>query len=80
MKIEGYQYEICVKYTDLDIFKHYCKNKKIDIENIEYLENAVCKINVDRAMGQQLLQDDVDKKIKTVEIKEICKKYITKSI
>lgn len=79
-KICGYEYEVCLDYNDLDIFKYYCKNKEISIKETKYLENVVCKITVDSKQKEILIADYVEKKIKINELGYIDKKYITKSI
>lgn len=78
--IPGDVYGICIKYNDLDIFKHYCKNKEIEIKQYEYLQNVECKITVNNQQKQEILEDYEAKKIQIEDLKYICKKYITKKI
>ena len=38
-KVKGVEFEIKLDYSNLEIFKHYCKNNDIKITNIEYGED-----------------------------------------
>ena len=38
--------QITVEYNELEKLKHYCKNNNINITEIEYFENIICKIEI----------------------------------
>ncbi len=53
-KEEGYEIEIVITYQDLDKFKYYCTQNKIDIINIAYLENIICRIELTKEEMEKL--------------------------
>ena len=79
-KCLGEQLEIILEYNEFENFKYYCKNNNINIVKIEYKENIICKIELEEEEKEKMLRNFETKKIKLKEIKELSKKYITKSI
>ena len=79
-KCYGQGFEIVLDYNEFENFKYYCKNNKINIIEIQYLENIVCKIELEENEKKKLISDIETKKINLNNIKELSKKYITKSI
>lgn len=79
-KCLGQQLEIILDYADFENFKYYCKNNKINIVDSKYTENIVCKIELEEETKQKLMQDFAIKNVNIKHIKELSKKYITKSI
>lgn len=78
-KVVGEGLEITVDYNNFENFKYYCKNNNISIVNAEYLENVVCRIELEESTKTKLIEDFDNKKIILKDVKEINKKYITKS-
>ena len=76
----GEYLEVSLEYSDFENFKYYCKNNKINIVDINYQENIVCKIELEEERKEKLMNDFETKNIKLTNIKELYKKYITKSI
>ena len=72
--------EVTLEYSDFENFKYYCKNNKINIVDTNYQENIVCKIELEEDKKEKLKNDFETKNIKLTNIKELYKKYITKSI
>lgn len=79
-KVLGESLEVKLDYSDLESFKYYCKNNKINIVDIDYKEDVVCKIELEEDKKAKLLEDYEIKNIKLNNIKELDKKYINKSI
>ena len=79
-KVLGESLEVKLAYSDLESFKYYCKNNKINIVDIDYKEDVVCKIELEEDKKAKLLEDYEIKNIKLNNIKELDKKYINKSI
>lgn len=79
-KCQGTQMSILGEYSEFDQFKYYCKNNNIFITNVEYGEFIECKIELQDDKKEKLLRDVGTKTIILKDIKEINKKYITKSI
>lgn len=77
-KCYGEELEITVEYNELEKLKHYCKNNNINITEIEYFENIICKIEIEESKKNQLKEDYETKKVNIKNIKELSKKYITK--
>lgn len=80
IKCFGIEMLVTIEYCEFDNFKYYCKNNNILITNVEYSEWIVCKIELEDAQKEKILKDFATKNIILKDIKEIAKKYITKSI
>ena len=78
-KCYGQEIEVILDYNEFENFKYYCKNNKINIEETQYLENIVCKIEIEEDKIKQLKEDFDTKKINIKDLKELSKKYITKN-
>ncbi len=76
----GEEVEVSMLYSDLDSFKHYCKNNKINILSIEYKENVFCKIEIEEEKNKEFYKDFENKRLNLIDIKKLSKKYIKKSI
>lgn len=79
-KCLGNELIVNLEYTELENFKYYCKNNDINIIDTQYSEFIVCKIELEDVKKQKLLRDFEVKNIKLNNIKELSKKFITKSI
>ena len=80
IKCLGEYLEVTMDYSDFDSFKYYCRNNKINIVEINYKENIVCKIELEEDRNTKLIDDFETKNINLTNVKELYKKYITKSI
>lgn len=78
-KCLGQEMEILLEYSEFENFKYYCKNNKINIVDSRYSDNIVCRIELEEVTKQKLVQDFDIKNINIKNIKELSKKYITKS-
>ena len=78
-KSYGQELEVVLDYNEFENFKYYCKNNKLNIVETQYIENIVCKIEVDERIKSKLISDFETKNINLKNIKELSKKYITKS-
>ena len=79
-KIEGIEIQVRLDYSNLDIFKHYCKNNEINITKIDYAEDIILKIEMEK-IRKNILMKDIEKK--TLIIKEyqvLQEKYINKTV
>ena len=79
-KCLGNELIVNLEYNELENFKYYCKNNDINIIDTLYSEFIVCKIELEDVKKQKLLRDFEVKNIKLNNIKELSKKFITKSI
>lgn len=78
-KEEGYEVEIVISYQDFDKFKYYCNQNKIQIVDINYLENIICKIEVTRNEKEKLENFNYnDMNIHILEFNVKAKKLIDK--
>lgn len=78
-KCIGQEAEIELDYSNLEIFKYYCKNKQINITKIEYLDKIICKIEAENSKIEKIMKDIKLKKIIVNEITVLNKKIISKS-
>lgn len=79
-KCHGVKMSVTVTYPNFEIFKYYCKKHQIMITNVEYSDLILCKIELEDEKKERLWKDFRAKDINLNDIKEITKKYITKSI
>lgn len=79
-KCQGVEMQVVIEYNEFDRFQYYCKNNHILITNVEYSELINCKIELESDKKEKLLRDFDTKTVILKNIKEITKKYITKSI
>lgn len=79
-KCQGIEMQVTVAYSEFEFFKYYCKNNSILITNVEYSETIECKIELEVDKKLKLLRDFETKTVILKNLKEITKKYITKSI
>ncbi len=79
-KCQGIEMLVTVDYSEFDSFKYYCKNNDILIVNVEYKELINCKIELEPDKKEKLMKDFEAKSLILKNVKEITKKYITKSI
>ena len=79
-KVEGLQIKLKTKYSNLEIFKYYCKKNNINIINIEYQEEIIIKIEIEKDKKEIFFKDIEDKKIKNIEILELENRYIERIV
>lgn len=79
-KVKGIEMLVKVDYANFDNFQYYSKNNNIFITNVEYGEEISCKIELEEEKKEKLCQDFTTKSIILKDIREIDKKYVTKSI
>lgn len=79
-KCQGIEMQVTIEYNEFERFKYYCKNNHILITNVEYSELIRCKIELEADKKEKLWKDFETKTIILKNIREITKKYITKSI
>ena len=79
-KCDGIEMLVTLNYNEYSNFQHYCKDNNILITNVEFKEIIVCKIELEEEKKEKLKKDFEIKAVILNNIKEINKKYITKSI
>lgn len=80
MKIKGVEIEVKLDYTNLEIFKYYCKNKDIKISKIEYSEDIALKIEMEKNRKNIFLEDIQTKNLNIKNYQLIGEKYIIKTV
>ena len=76
----GIEAKVILEYNNLETFKHYCKTNEIYIENCEYTDKIVCKIELEESKKQQLISDFETKKVNLIDLEFLSKKLINKCI
>lgn len=79
-KVEGIEIEVKVDYANLDIFKYYCKNNEINITKIDYAEDIILKIEMEKNRKNIFLKDIDTKTLKIKEYQLLQEKYINKTV
>ena len=79
-KVEGVEVEVKLDYANLDIFKYYCKNNEIKITKIDYYEDIVLKIEMEKNRKNIFLKDIETKKLNIKEFQVIRENYINKTV
>ena len=79
-KVDGIELQIKIDYANLDIFKYYCKNNEINIIKMDYLEDIVLKIEMEKNK-KNIFLDDIEKKMLIIkEYKVLQEKFIDKAV
>ena len=73
-KCMGLELEVKIEYNNLETFKYYCKTNNIFIENLEYSDIIICKIQLEEENKQRLLEDFETKKVNLIDLKFLTKK------
>lgn len=76
----GQEAKVEVEYNNLETFKYYCKINNIFIENFEYSNIIICKIQLEESIKPKLIEDFETKKVNLINLKFLSKKLINKSI
>ena len=79
-KVQGIEIEVGLDYANLDIFKYYCKNNEINIQKIDYYENIVLKVQMEKNRKSIFLNDIETKKLNVQYFQVIEEKYINKTV
>lgn len=79
-KVEGLEIKIKLDYPNLEIFKYYCKNNEINITKIDYYEDIILKIEMEKNRKNTFLKDIKTKTLNIKEFQMIEEKYINKTV
>lgn len=77
-KCVGYELKVCLKYSEFESFRYYCKINRIKIVNIQYFEDIVCNIELNQKMREKLMKDYDTKKVNILKLEFLSIKYIDK--
>lgn len=79
-KIEGLIFQVRLEYMNLESFKYYCKNNEINIINIQYNEEIILNIEVEKSRKDIFLNDINEKKLIIKEYQVLQETYINKTV
>ena len=79
-KVHGIEIEVKLDYSNLDIFKYYCKNNDINIISIEYYEDIVLKIQMEKNRKNIFLKDIDTKTLNIKEYQVLQERFINKTV
>ena len=79
-KVDGIEIEIVLDYANLEIFKYYCKNNDINITKVEYGENIILKIEMEKNRKNTFVKDIETKTLIIKEYQVLQEKYINKTV
>lgn len=79
-KVNGVEIEVKLDYSNLEIFKYYCKNKEINITKIDYYDDIVLKIEMEKNRKNTFLEDVETKTLNVKEYQVVQEKYINKTV
>lgn len=79
-KVEGIEIEIKLDYSNLEIFKYYCKNNDIKIIQTDYSEDIVLKIEMEKNRKNIFLKDIETKTLNIKNYQVLQDKFINKSV
>ncbi len=80
IKVSGYEIEITLNYSDLEIFKHICRKNNIKIIDEKYDENIKLKIEISKIMYENIKEKFSNKKTKIQKMEIIRNIYVEKTI
>ena len=79
-KVYGIEFEIKVDYAYLEIFKYYCKNNDIKITKIDYYEDIILNIEMEKNRKNKFLGDIETKTLNIKEYQVLQEKFINKTV
>ena len=79
-KVQGVEIEVGLDYSNLEIFKYYCKNNEINIKDTNYYENIILKVEMEKNRKNIFLEDIETKKLNVQYFQVIEEKYINKTV
>jgi uncharacterized YigZ family protein len=79
-KVEGIELEIKLDYSNLEIFKYYCKNNDINITQIDYTEDIILKMEMEKNRKNIFLEDIETKTLNIKEYQVLQEKFINKTV
>lgn len=79
-KVKGIEIKVELEYSNLEIFKYYCKNKEINIVKLEYGENIMANLEMDENIKNTFLRDIEAKALNIKNYKIMEMKYISKFV
>ena len=80
IKVQGVEIEVGLDYSNLEIFKYYCKNNDINIKSINYSDNIALKIEMEKNRKNIFLEDIETKKLNVQYFQVVEEKYINKTV
>ena len=79
-KIKRIEIEIKLDYSYLESFKYFCRKNNIKIINIEYLEDVVLKIEMEKNVKNIILNEMETKTLNIKKIEVLTEKIINKTV
>lgn len=79
-KVEGIEVQVKIDYANLDVFKYYCKNNEINITKIDYAEDIILKIEMEKNRKKIFLKDIETKTLNIKEYQVLQERYINKTV
>ena len=79
-KVQGIEIKVELEYSNLEIFKYYCKNKEINIVKLEYGENIMANLEMEENIKNTFLRDIEAKALNIKNYKIMEMKYISKFV
>ncbi len=80
IKARGVEIEVGLDYSNLEIFKYYCKNNDINIKSINYSDNITLKMEMEKNRKNIFLEDIETKKLNVQYFQVVEEKYINKTV
>lgn len=80
LKVEGLELMLKLDYSNLETFRYYCKKNDINIIDIEYLEDVIVKVQIEKKIKSKMLGDIESKALIIKDFQELKSKYINKAV
>lgn len=79
-KVEGIEIKVKIDYANLEIFKYYCKNNGINITKMDYAEDIILRIEMEKNRKNIFLTDIETKTLNIKEYQLLQEKHIDKNV
>ena len=79
-KIRGIEAEVKLDYSNLESFKYFCRNNNVKIIDIEYLEDVILKIEMEKNVKNIILNKIETKTLNIKKIEVLMEKFINKTV
>lgn len=75
----GIEMEVTLDYNQFEKFQHYCKINTIEIKKVNYLDNIICRISLEEAVKDKLLEDFKNKSLNIIKLEVFGKTFVIKN-
>ena len=73
---QGKVFEVKTDYSNFESLKYYCKKNNIMIDDVQYLDEIICNLEIINDDVTKFLEDIEKRNVNLIEFREIGEKYV----